>query len=295
MKALRPRSDVDLRYLRLALESDLDGLLRRTRKSGTTVARLDTRLLMRESVPLPPLDEQYRLVAVLEDHLSRVDAAVLGLDRARQRAALLPLATFAASASSVQGLDTALGEIAHWGSGGTPRARDPRCYRNGTIPWVLSGDLRDAPLLDVVGRITPVAVKDSSAKWVPANAVLVAMYGATIGRTAMTTVPVTTNQAVAHAVPHETVLSEYLFWYMRAERQRLAAAGKGGAQPNISQTVLKSWPIRVPSRTDQQRLTLEAEEMQQDAERLAGAADAGRRRAAALRRALLTAAFSGRL
>ncbi len=71
MKALRPRSDIHLRYLRLALESDLYGILRRTRKSGTTVASLDSLLLMQESVPLPPLDEQRRLVAVLEDHLSR--------------------------------------------------------------------------------------------------------------------------------------------------------------------------------------------------------------------------------
>ncbi len=176
-----------------------------------------------------------------------------------------------------------------------PKAREPRYYEKGTIPWVVSGDLRDAPLLDVEGRITPDAVKASSAKWVPADAVLVAMYGATIGRTAMTTVPVTTNQAVAHAVPHESVLPKFLFWYLRAERRRLAAAGKGGAQPNISQTVLKSWPIRVPSRTDKQRLILQAEEVQQDAERLAAVAEAGRRKAGALRRALLTVALTGRL
>jgi type I restriction enzyme S subunit len=121
------------------------------------------------------------------------------------------------------------------------------------------------------------------------------MYGATIGRLALTTAPVTTNQAVAHAVPAPELSAKYLFWFLRTQRRQLVAAGKGGAQPNISQTILKDWQMTLPPLSVQQAIVRQAEEVRSQARRLSSEFTIVGDRGAALHRALLAAAFAGRL
>ncbi|MEV0116245.1 restriction endonuclease subunit S [Streptomyces sp. NPDC050844] len=147
-----------------------------------------------------------------------------------------------------------LGEVAAWGSGGTPKSGVTQYY-GGDIPWAVSGDLKDAPIHTTTSTITDEGMRSSSAKWVPGNAVLIAMYGATIGKIAITTSAITTNQAVAFAVPDSGLLeTRFLFWYLRSQRDALRKSGKGGAQPNISQTILKEWPIPIPPLQEQHRI-----------------------------------------
>ncbi|WP_432046275.1 restriction endonuclease subunit S [Streptomyces asiaticus] len=147
-----------------------------------------------------------------------------------------------------------LGEIATWGSGGTPKSSVAQYY-GGAIPWVVSGDLNDKAIHSATNTITPEGLESSSAKWVPEGSVLIAMYGATIGKLAITGRPLTTNQAVAFATPNRKVIDErFLFWYMRSQRDALRKTGKGGAQPNISQTILKAWPVAVPPLAEQYRI-----------------------------------------
>ncbi|WP_225827278.1 restriction endonuclease subunit S [Streptomyces naphthomycinicus] len=153
-----------------------------------------------------------------------------------------------------------LKDVARWGSGGTPKAKEPSYY-GGPIPWAVIGDLTDSVLVRTAQTITEAGLASSSAKWVPENSVLVAMYGASIGKLALPLAPVTTNQAMAFAVPHPEIMDrKYLFWYLRSQRAALVRAGKGGAQPNISQTVLKGWPIPVPPLSEQRRIVEAIEE-----------------------------------
>ncbi|WJV47674.1 restriction endonuclease subunit S [Streptomyces flavofungini] len=147
-----------------------------------------------------------------------------------------------------------LGDIASWGSGGTPKSGVTQFY-GGDIPWVVSGDLNDEPIYSTTSTITTEGLDSSSAKWVPEGSVLIAMYGATIGKLAVTGRPLTTNQAVAFATPHKALIDKrFMFWYLRSQRDVLRKAGKGGAQPNISQTILKAWPIPVPPLAEQHRI-----------------------------------------
>ena len=147
-----------------------------------------------------------------------------------------------------------MGDVASWGSGGTPKSGVAQFY-GGDIPWVVSGDLNDEPIRSVTSSITVEGLKSSSAKWVPEGSVLIAMYGATIGKLAITGRPLTTNQAVAFATPHKALIDKrFMFWYLRSQRDALRKVGKGGAQPNISQTILKAWPIPVPPLAEQQRI-----------------------------------------
>jgi type I restriction enzyme, S subunit len=152
-----------------------------------------------------------------------------------------------------------LEQVARWGSGGTPKATE-RSYYGGEIPWAVIGDLTDGLVVETQSSITDTALANSSAKIVPAGTVLLAMYGS-IGKLGITGIPMATNQAIAFARPIEDVLlPRYLFWYLRQQRGELGAAGKGATQRNISQTVLKTWPIPLAPLAEQARIVAAIEE-----------------------------------
>jgi type I restriction enzyme S subunit len=151
-----------------------------------------------------------------------------------------------------------LSDVAHWGSGGTPRRTNAEFF-DGEIPWVVIGDLKDGPVADSTTHITERGLQESAAKWVPPGAVLLAMYGS-IGKLGIASRPLTTNQAIAFAVANDSMISsKYLFWYLMSARNELRNAGKGGTQRNISQTVLKSFPIPLPPRAEQEAIVEEIE------------------------------------
>jgi type I restriction enzyme S subunit len=146
-----------------------------------------------------------------------------------------------------------LARLGTWGSGGTPTASRKEFYNNGSIPWAVIGDLNNGIMTDTSSKITRKALASSSAKLIPKNAVLIAMYGASIGKTAITGIECTTNQAIAHCIVDESVVSaEYFFLVAKSLKKHLIKVGKGAAQPNISQTVLKHLLIDVPQLNAQQ-------------------------------------------
>ena len=122
-----------------------------------------------------------------------------------------------------------LEDIAKWGAGGTPKSTEPSYY-GGEIPWLIIGDLNDGLVNTSETMITEEGLENSSAKWVSENSVLVAMYGS-IGKLAINTVPVTTNQAIAFTeyLP-SGMLNIYLFYYLYVLRDSLHSLGKGGTQ-----------------------------------------------------------------
>lgn len=297
MQLMRPRENaVEPRYLHLYLNHlHSTGGTIPLQTSSTNIRNIKTSDYFEVAVPVPAIGEQRRIVDLLEQHLSHVEDAERSVASAKRRLNLLRASSYAQVFHSASGRQTTLGDVARWGSGGTPKTSQPDYY-GGSIPWVISGDLRDGPLGEVAGRITDEGLRASSAKWVPPNAVLVAMYGATIGRAAITTQAVTTNQAVAHAVPvGDSVSSEYLFWFVLSERPWLVRVGQGGAQPNISQTVLKNWPVVIPSIDDQKDAVMRLESLAESIDRQVSTLVNVSRRGQAMRRALLQAAFSGRL
>lgn len=142
------------------------------------------------------------------------------------------------------------------GSGGTPsRDKRARYYDGGTIPWVKSGELRERVIHASEEHITEAALAETSIKLVPAGALLLAMYGATVGRLGILGVAATTNQAVCHIIPDASIAdTRYLFHALQAETARTIAKGVGGAQPNISQAIVKDISIRLPPLPEQRRI-----------------------------------------
>ncbi len=152
-------------------------------------------------------------------------------------------------------VEATLGEIGEWSSGGTPsRARSD--YYDGDIPWVKTGDLEDRVLLDTPEKITQAGLNNSSAKLFPPGTLLIAMYGATIGKTALLGVPAATNQACAAFLPssYSEELIPFLWKFVFAKKAEFIAAGQGGAQPNISQALIKQFPILIPPLAEQKRI-----------------------------------------
>ena len=187
-----------------------------------------------------------------------------------------------------------LESVASWGSGGTP-SRKHEEYYNGDILWIKTGELNNGWIYDTEEKITDEGLKKSSAKLFPPYSVLIAMYGATIGKVAILGVPATTNQACACAVCNQSLLYMYLFYYCISQKNVFIEKGKGGAQPNISQIILKQHPIPLPPLSEQQRIVERIEELfaklDEAKERLQEVADSFAVRKAAI----LHKAFTGEL
>lgn len=148
---------------------------------------------------------------------------------------------------------TRMENIAQWGSGGTPSRKIPEYY-NGDIPWIKTGELNDDYIFETEEHITEEAISHSSAKLFPVNTVAIAMYGATIGKVGILGVTATTNQACACGVSNPSTNYKYLFYYARSQRDNFIKKGKGGAQPNISQEIIKSHEFPLPPLSEQQRI-----------------------------------------
>ena len=209
--------------------------------------------------PLPPFDEQQRIVARLEEQMATAERARAAAQAQLTAIEAMPQALLREifPRSPADGLPVGwrwakLGEVCEMGSGGTPK-RGNSSYFGGSIPWVIIGDLNDDVVTQTQQTLTQSGLNNSSAKLVPVGAVLIAMYGS-IGKLGIAGVELTTNQAIAHAIPQPDVDPRWLFQFLRSDRERLATAGSGITQSNISQTVLKQWAVPIPPLDEQRRV-----------------------------------------
>ena len=147
---------------------------------------------------------------------------------------------------------TTLGKIGNWQSGATP-SRLRKDYYGGNIPWLKTGDLNDGYISDIPEYITETALKETSVKLNPKDSVLIAMYGATIGKVGILSFPATTNQACCACTDY-LVKKMYLFYFLLANREKFIAMGGGGAQPNISKEKIVSTLIPLPPKQEQSRI-----------------------------------------
>lgn len=148
---------------------------------------------------------------------------------------------------------TTLDNAAKWGSGGTPTRKNSKYYL-GNIPWVKTGELDNNYVYETEEHISEEAIKNSSAKKYPINTVMIAMYGATIGKVGVMGVEAATNQACANGVCNINVYYKYLFYYAISQKEEFIKKGKGGAQLNISQEVIKKHEFPLAPLSEQHRI-----------------------------------------
>ena len=147
-----------------------------------------------------------------------------------------------------------LGDIGDWGAGATPSRKNPRYYDGGNIPWVKTGDLNDDYLSDTPEKITEAALAESSVRINLPGSILMAMYGATIGKLGILEIPATTNQACCACIPFTGIYNMYLFYFLLGERRKFIDKGHGGAQPNISKGIITKSLMPLPPLAEQQRI-----------------------------------------
>ena len=146
-----------------------------------------------------------------------------------------------------------LGDVAETSSGGTPsRARSD--YFQGTIKWFTTTELLDCKLYDSIEHISNEALKNSSAKVFPPRTLLMAMYGATIGRLGVLQNHASTNQACCAIFCGDALFPDYAYYYLYHLRPNIIERGCGAGQPNISQEIVRSLPVVLPPLPEQEKI-----------------------------------------
>ena len=152
-----------------------------------------------------------------------------------------------------------MGQIGNWGAGSTPQRGDANYY-NGKILWLKTGELNNGIVYDTEEKVTQKAFQDCSLRMNKIGNVLIAMYGATIGKLAIVGKELTTNQACCGCTPY-LIYNWYLFYFLMASRDSFIKKGEGGAQPNISRVKLVEHLIPLPPLKEQYRIVTQIEKL----------------------------------
>ena len=153
-----------------------------------------------------------------------------------------------------------LGWIGDWGAGATPAKGNPEYYDKGTIPWLRTGELNNGYVYDSEIKVTPKALEKCSLRMCEVGDVLIAMYGATIGKVAIAGIKLTTNQACCACTPYG-IYNKYLLYYLMASKKTFIEMGEGGAQPNISREKIVAFPFALPPLAEQHRIVEKLEQL----------------------------------
>ena len=224
--------------------------------AGKERAKLTKAKLQQIPIPIPPLSVQTEVVKIL-DALTALTSELTSELILRQkqyeyyREKLLSEEELGKVGFEWKTIDEISKKIS---SGGTPTTSNNGYYDNGTIPWLRTQEVDFKEIWDTNIKITEDGLNNSSAKWIPANCVIVAMYGATVGKTAINKIPLTTNQACANIeINDKLACYRYIFHYLTSKYEYIKSLGSG-SQTNINAQIIKKLKVPVPPIEEQQRI-----------------------------------------
>ncbi|HHV6316760.1 TPA: restriction endonuclease subunit S [Haemophilus influenzae] len=220
--------------------------------SFTGIPALNASELKKLEIPIPPLSVQTEIVKILDALTALTSELIL---RQKQyeyyREKLLSEEELGKVGFEWKTIDEISKKIS---SGGTPTTSNNGYYDNGTIPWLRTQEVDFKEIWDTNIKITEDALNNSSAKWIPANCVIVAMYGATVGKTAINKIPLTTNQACANIeINDKLACYRYIFHYLTSKYEYIKSLGSG-SQTNINAQIIKKLKVPVPPIEEQYRI-----------------------------------------
>lgn len=231
---------------------------------GIAQLNMSTEWLKDYPLPIPSLDEQQAIVRELDGINRLIDLQEEQLREYDRLAQSLFYTTFGDPATNPKGWEVKkLGEVAETTSGGTPAKAHNEYYEGGTIPWLRSGEVSQGLIYKTELFITQAGLDNSSAKIIPVNSVAIAMYGATVGEVGIIKAPMSTNQAVCSIFPNESVTPIYLLYFLRAMKPHYINIAAGGAQPNISQSIIRNTKLPLPPLHLQQTFAAQIEAIEQ--------------------------------
>ena len=204
-------------------------------------------------IPIPSLSEQQRIVGILDTFTSSIENLKEQIAQRRKqyeyyRDQLLDLE--GKEGVEMKSIKDVCRKIC---SGGTPSTSKHEYY-GGSIPWLRTQEVDWKEIYDTEIKITEEAIANSSAKIIPENCVIIAMYGATAAKSAINKIPLSTNQACCNLeIDNKKAMYKYVFYWLCKEYQNLKAMGEG-SQNNINGQKVKDYPIPIPSLSEQQRI-----------------------------------------
>jgi len=217
--------------------------------------------------PLPPPSEQQKIVDILsavDEKINLIDQQILETEELKKG---LMQRLFSQGIGHTEFKDSQLGkvpkswvvkrigEIAKTFAGGTPKRSKPEYFSGGTIPWVKSGEVSSRFIDSTEESVTETALKESSARWIPKDSLLIAMYGATAGQVGILKIPACSNQAVLAVVPSQNKFTiPFLYYYLSEATPDLLKMVQGSGQPNLSKAIVDSLQIPLPPEAEQMEI-----------------------------------------
>ena len=210
---------------------------------AVNIRNLKSSMVYDFSIPFPPLEVQQEIVDEIEGYQKVIDGARQVVENYK------PVIPIDPDWPLVK-----LGEVCETTSGGTPLRSITEYYEGGTIPWLRSGEVNRGYIEESELFITEMGLNNSSAKIFPINTVLVAMYGATAGQVGLLKFESSTNQAICGILPNDQYIPEFLYYFLLSKTEYFVEISGGGAQPNISQRIIKELLIPKPNISDQEKI-----------------------------------------
>ncbi len=288
-------SYINVQYLRWWMLTPAFTAAAALHQGRSVLPKINSRALNTLPVPVPPLNEQRRIVDALENHLYGMDSALFSLSKARDRTAFLRAEILRRATQvstdesdlSAHWKSVRVGDLATVGTGSTPPRSKKDYYENGTIPWVTSS-LVNRPIIDSTEqRITEKALAETSVRTWPPGTLLIAMYGEgqTRGRCSELRITAATNQACAaiQLLPGYEEVRPWLKLVLRASYEQNRKLASGGVQPNLNLSIVRSIPVPLPPLGEQTTILAKVTQHEEVAERLRSSIVQNMARAAILR------------
>ncbi|WP_419928961.1 restriction endonuclease subunit S [Candidatus Poriferisocius sp.] len=255
--------------------------------------RLKWRQMQEYEIALPPIDEQARIVAAIEEHFSRLDAAAESLRASHGKLRSLPSVL---AKTAIRGwASEQLGEVAEVFVGSTPSRSRPELW-DGSIPWVSSGEVQFCRIRETRESVSVGAVKSDRIH--PPGTVLLGMIGEgkTRGQAAILEIAAAHNQnSAAIRVDHSRLMPEWLYYVFRAQYEANRGVGSGNNQPALNKSRVRELVVPLPPLSEQDRLIKGLNEAMDAIDHADAEVQRAQQRCSALYKSLLSEAFSGRL
>jgi type I restriction enzyme S subunit len=340
-----PWQFVNPHYLKMFLESSMTLSMIRKKPRGVGMNNIGLEDVKSIEIPFPPLAEQGRIVAEVEELFTNLDAGVESLKKVkaqlkRYRKAVLRYAfegklteewrkthkaqieptsvllerikeerkkNVKGKNKELQPIDASylpelpeswvwvrLGDISETTSGGTP-SRKHEDYFGGDIPWLKSGELNNSVVNATEESITHQGLTNSSARIITKGTLLIALYGATVGKLGILGIDAAINQAICAIFPYSGISQKFLFWYLIKYRDELLNVRQGGAQPNISQGIINNVVLPLTSLQEQEKIVEEIESKFSVSDETEKVVKQSMKHSERLRQSIFRKAFEGKL
>jgi len=294
LSAIRPNIESGFVYYFLkSIEINLSGS-----GAGSTFNAINKNELYKISISVPPLNEQKRIVSKIEELFSKIDSTKQSLEHGKlqleQYNNPFLKSVFNHKSTEKWTKKNLLDVCKKISSGSTPNRNNPE-YFSGKIPWLKSGELNGGMIFDSEEKITTAGFENSSTTLFPKDTILIAMYGATIGKTGLLMIESTTNQAICGLECNDDMNSKFILYFLQSQYYNFLQKGSGGAQPNINQDKIKKTEISYPALDIQSKIISQIEDTLSKINNTLNTVNSTLKQLETMRMSILKQAFEGKL